>query len=69
MNDFTGRVRRDEWRPPVGLRRTITCALDTAQYQLDMDSLAQHRGEDLYATFNLLMRRKPKVPPHPLPCV
>lgn len=63
MNDFTGRVRRDEWRPPVGLRRTITCALDTAQYQLDMDSLAQHRGEDLYATFNLLMRRKPKVSP------
>jgi len=60
MNDFTGRVRRDEWHPPVGLRRTITCALDTAQYQLDMDALAQHRGEDLYSTFNLLMRRKPK---------
>ena len=61
MNDFTGRVKRDEWRPPAGLRRTVTCALDTAQYQLDMDALAKHRGQDIYSTFNLLMRRKPKV--------
>lgn len=63
MNDFTGKVKRDEWRPPAGFRRTITIALDTAQYQLDMDALARSRGEDLYSTFNLLMRRKPKVPP------
>ncbi len=63
MNDFTGKVKRDEWRPPAGFRRTITIALDTAQYQLDMDALARSRGDDLYSTFNLLMRRKPKVPP------
>lgn len=62
MNDFTGRIKRDEWRPPAGFRRTLTCALDTAQYQLDMDALAARRAtEDVYAGFNLLMRRKPKV--------
>ncbi len=61
MNDFTGRVKRDEWRPPAGFRRTVTCALDTAQYQLDMDALARTRGDDIYSTFNLLMRRKPKA--------
>ena len=62
MNDFTGRIKRDEWRPPAGFRRTLTCALDTAQYQLDMDALAARRAtEDVYASFNLLMRRKPKV--------
>ena len=34
MNDFTGRVRPDEWTPPVGSVRTVTVALDTAQYQV-----------------------------------
>ena len=24
MNDFTGRIKRDEWQPPAGLRRTVT---------------------------------------------
>lgn len=35
-------------------------ALDTAQYQLDVNALAAHGGEDLYGSFNLIMRRKPK---------
>lgn len=61
MNDFTGRVKREEWKPPVGTARTLTVALDTAQYQLDMAHMAAHQSEDLYASFNLLMRRKPKV--------
>jgi len=61
MNDFTGRVRRDEAKPPEGTKRTLTVALDTAQYQLDMNHLAKHKtAEDPYGTFNLLMRRKPK---------
>lgn len=34
MNDFTGRIRPDEWKPPVGTIRTVTVALDTAQYQV-----------------------------------
>ena len=34
MNDFTGRVRMDERTAPKGTVRTITVALDTAQYQV-----------------------------------
>ncbi|CAK0785152.1 hypothetical protein CVIRNUC_008358 [Coccomyxa viridis] len=60
MNDFTGRIKRDEWRPPTGFQRTVTIALDTAQYQLDMEYMQEHKSEDVYSTFNLLMRRKPK---------
>ncbi|GLI62109.1 hypothetical protein VaNZ11_004692 [Volvox africanus] len=60
MNDFTGRVRRDEVKPPEGYSRTVTVALDTAQYQIDMNTMAKHKSEDPYSTFNLLMRRKPK---------
>ena len=61
MNDRMGRVKRDEWQPPVGLKRTLTVALDPAQYQTDMSHMAEHKSEDIYASFNLLMRRKPKV--------
>ena len=61
MNDFTGRIRPDEWQPPKGNLRTITAALDTAQYQMDMNHLQATKGEDPYSTFNLLMRRKAKV--------
>lgn len=59
MNDFTGRVRPDEWTSPTGYVRTLTVALDTAQYQWDMDQMADNI-EDVYSTFNLMMRRKPK---------
>ena len=61
MNDFSGRTKPNEVTVPEGLKRTITVALDTAQYQLDMDHMQENKGEDVYGTFNLLMRRKPKV--------
>ncbi|KAJ9685058.1 hypothetical protein PVL29_017189 [Vitis rotundifolia] len=35
MNDFSGRIKRDEWKPPKGELRTVTVALDTAQYHMD----------------------------------
>jgi intron-binding protein aquarius len=40
-------------------------ALDTAQYQMDMNALAAAQAgpsapEDVYATFNMIMRRKAK---------
>lgn len=60
MNDFTGRVKPDQRRPPAGVVRTLTVALDTAQYQADTNKHVKEGGEDVYATFNLLMRRKPK---------
>lgn len=60
MNDFTGRVKRDEWKPPKGDMRTVTVALDTAQYHMDVTNTAEKGGEDVYGTFNILMRRKPK---------
>lgn len=56
MNDFTGRIRRDEMKPPEGFSRTLTVALDTAQYQIDMNTMAKHKSEDPYSTFNLVMR-------------
>jgi hypothetical protein len=55
-----GRVKREERGPPEGFLRTLVVALDTAQYQLDVNALAAHGGEDLYGSFNLIMRRKPK---------
>lgn len=60
MNDFTGRVKREEWKPPKGELRTVTVALDTAQYHMDVTNIAENDAEDVYGTFNILMRRKPK---------
>lgn len=60
MNDFTGRIKRDEWKPPKGELRTVTVALDTAQYHMDVTDIAEKGGDDVYGTFNVLMRRKPK---------
>ncbi|CAL1394512.1 unnamed protein product [Linum trigynum] len=60
MNDFTGRIKRDEWKPPKGELRTVTVALDTAQYYMDVSDTAEKGAEDVYGTFNVLMRRKPK---------
>ncbi|KAE9595341.1 putative intron-binding protein aquarius [Lupinus albus] len=60
MNDFSGKIKRDEWKPPKGDLRTITVALDTAQYHMDVTNIAEKGGEDVYGTFNVLMRRKPK---------
>ncbi|XP_059651946.1 uncharacterized protein LOC132299398 [Cornus florida] len=60
MNDFTGRIKRDEWKPPKGDLRTVTVALDTAQYHMDVSDIAEKGADDVYRTFNILMRRKPK---------
>ncbi|XAR61582.1 hypothetical protein NMG60_11016040 [Bertholletia excelsa] len=60
MNDFTGRIKRDEWKPPKGELRTVTVALDTAQYHMDVTDIGEKGAEDVYSTFNILMRRKPK---------
>ncbi|XP_050234237.1 uncharacterized protein LOC126682560 [Mercurialis annua] len=60
MNDFTGRIKRDEWKPPKGDLRTVTVALDTAQYHMDVTDIAEKGAEDVYGAFNVLMRRKPK---------
>jgi intron-binding protein aquarius len=60
MNDYTGRIKRDEWKPPKGEIRTVKIALDTAQYHIDATEVAEKHGENVYGTFNILMRRKPK---------
>ncbi|WCJ39022.1 P-loop containing nucleoside triphosphate hydrolases superfamily protein [Euphorbia peplus] len=60
MNDFTGRIKREEWKPPKGELRTVTVALDTAQYHMDVNDIAEKGAEDVYGSFNILMRRKPK---------
>lgn len=61
MNDFSGRTKPNEVTVPEGFKRTITVALDTAQYQLDMDAMQESKRDDVYSSFNVLMRRKPKV--------
>eukprot|EP01069_Polyplicarium_translucidae_P006192 Polyplicarium_translucidae@DN2920_c2_g1_i1.p1 len=49
-----------ERKDPVGDLRTIRCTIDTAQYQLDVDTIMKKEGfEDMYGRFNLLVRRKP----------
>ncbi|KAM3685939.1 hypothetical protein ACJW31_11G157600 [Castanea mollissima] len=60
MNDFTGRIKRDEWKPPKGELRTVTVAVDTAQYHMDVSNIAEKGAGNVYGTFNILMRRKPK---------
>ncbi|KAJ3673427.1 hypothetical protein LUZ60_006801 [Juncus effusus] len=57
MNDFTGRVKREEWKPPKGDLRTVKVALDPAQYHIDV---TEKESDDVYGSFNILMRRKPK---------
>lgn len=61
MNDFSGRIKREEWKPPAGEARTVVVSLDNVQYQLDMNAAASGDiDQNVYETFNLLMRRKPK---------
>jgi intron-binding protein aquarius len=71
FNDFRGRVRpEDAHKLRVGTKRTLLLALDTAQYQLDVNALEQDgpcendkgvRGVDrIYGAFNVLQRRKAK---------
>ena len=60
MNDFTGRIKWEEWKPPKGVIRTVRVTLDTAQYHIDVTETAEKGTENVYGTFNILMRRKPK---------
>ncbi|KAJ8045846.1 RNA helicase aquarius [Holothuria leucospilota] len=43
-----------------GDARTFRVWLDPNQYQLDMNKTANESMEDVYQTFNIIMRRKPK---------
>ena len=62
MLDEEGRVIEEgpEPKPHLpGKSRTFRVWLDTNQYQLDMADVVQGK-EDVYETFNIFMRRKPK---------
>ncbi|XP_063231396.1 RNA helicase aquarius [Bacillus rossius redtenbacheri] len=62
MLDQSGRVIEEgpEPKPQLpGEKRTFRVWLDCNQYRLDMDNANQGK-EDVYETFNILMRRKPK---------
>ncbi|XP_074091147.1 RNA helicase aquarius isoform X2 [Macrotis lagotis] len=63
MLDDRGRVIEDGPEPKPRLRgdsRTYRVFLDPNQYQQDMTNTIQNGGEDVYDTFNIIMRRKPK---------
>ncbi|XP_012584001.1 PREDICTED: intron-binding protein aquarius [Condylura cristata] len=63
MLDDKGRVIEDGPEPRPNLRgesRTFRVFLDPNQYQQDMTSTIQNGAEDVYETFNIIMRRKPK---------
>ncbi|KAG6449940.1 RNA helicase aquarius isoform X1 [Manduca sexta] len=62
MLDASGRVIEEgpEPRPELeGDSRTFRLLLDPNQYRLDLDR-ASKGNEDVYETFNIVMRRKPK---------
>ncbi|KAE8587504.1 hypothetical protein XENTR_v10021996 [Xenopus tropicalis] len=63
MLDDKGRVIEEGPEPKPILRgdsRTFRVFLDPNQYQQDMTNTIQTGAEDVYETFNLIMRRKPK---------
>ncbi|KAJ8411857.1 hypothetical protein AAFF_G00154950 [Aldrovandia affinis] len=63
MLDEKGRVIEEGPDPKPKLKgdaRTFRVWLDPNQYQQDMTNSIQHRVEDPYETFNIIMRRKPK---------
>ncbi|XP_041969753.1 RNA helicase aquarius [Aricia agestis] len=62
MLDASGRVIEEgpEPRPELdGDSRTFRLLLDPNQYRLDLDQASKGK-EDVYETFNIVMRRKPK---------
>lgn len=62
MLDANGRVIEEgpDPRPQLpGEKRTYRVWLDCNQYRMDMDSL-QENGIDVYESFNIIIRRKPK---------
>ncbi|XP_075700839.1 RNA helicase aquarius [Rhinoderma darwinii] len=63
MLDDKGRVIEEGPEPKPKLKgdaRTYRVFLDPNQYQQDMTNTIQNRAEDVYETFNVIMRRKPK---------
>ncbi|GJS74709.1 putative reverse transcriptase domain-containing protein [Tanacetum coccineum] len=42
------------------MTRTVRVALDTTQYHMDVSDIAKRVAEDVYHSFNILMRRKSK---------
>lgn len=55
---YTGESENDQ--PLRGNLRKLELQLDTAQYHLDAQAMADGSAGDIYQTFNVLMRRKPK---------
>ncbi|XP_072340569.1 RNA helicase aquarius isoform X2 [Scyliorhinus torazame] len=63
MLDEKGRVIEEGPEPKPKLKgdsRTYRVWLDPNQYQQDMSFSIQNGAEDVYETFNIIMRRKPK---------
>lgn len=63
MLDEKGRVIEEGPEPKPKLKgdsRTYRVFLDPNQYQQDMTNSIQNSAEDVYESFNLIMRRKPK---------
>ncbi|XP_044292133.1 RNA helicase aquarius isoform X1 [Varanus komodoensis] len=63
MLDDKGRVIEEGPEPKPRLKgdsRTFRVFLDPNQYQQDMTNTIQNGKEDVYETFNIIMRRKPK---------
>ncbi|KFV82771.1 Intron-binding protein aquarius, partial [Struthio camelus australis] len=63
MLDEKGRVIEEGPEPKPRLKgdcRTYRVFLDPNQYQQDMTNTIQNGAEDVYETFNVIMRRKPK---------
>jgi intron-binding protein aquarius len=63
MLDSEGKVIEEgpEMKPALkGTTRTYRIWLDTNQYQQDMERVVNKGEEDVYETFNIFVRRKPK---------
>lgn len=73
FNDIRGRVKpEDAHKLRIGTKRTLLLALDTAQYQIDVDALEPEGVQEsskagsgwgvdaIYGTLNILQRRKAK---------
>ena len=55
---FTGESEQDQ--PLKGPTRKIELRLDPAQYHLDAQAMAAGKRGDVYQSFSVLLRRKPK---------
>ncbi|GAB6024502.1 hypothetical protein CHUAL_009656 [Chamberlinius hualienensis] len=63
MVDITGRVVEEglEQKPNIpGDKRTYRVFLDCNQYRIDMENVIEKGQEDIYESFNIILRRKPK---------